>query len=429
MTLRQIYADAPGQGSVVMDMGSRARDAAEEVESLFHELLQSLLPKLALKSTNRLFIGGDMTECRTLTEGLAPRPAATPPADNAKERQFVFDGMKAGPSRESTVARVLITTRIRGDFAAALKRESLVRQLKGVEPSTVQDMLDEALEPWLRKARPVVMMDIDDSAIPPRLTGKESQLLQTGEQIQAEQPGRMDFLHAVLCQLGLPRSRSAERSYERKSGRASLRVEAGSFFNGQDFVEQPLPYGATPRLVLVHVSSEAVRTRNPTVEIGDNIRQFLRRLGMQTSGGKRGGYIVLKRQIEALAACRMTIGMATDEKVVTVHTQPISRFEAWIHPANQDGPQGRCGRAFFNCPKISMRRCSVMLCHWTTGRLVRSSTRHLLSTFTRGWRTDCAGSTNPRACGSVGSTSTSSSVPNTRTQVISNGSSAMRSGR
>ena len=39
MTLRQIYADAPGQAAVVWNMGSRARDAAEEVDRLFHELL------------------------------------------------------------------------------------------------------------------------------------------------------------------------------------------------------------------------------------------------------------------------------------------------------------------------------------------------------------------------------------------------------
>lgn len=39
MTLRQIYADAPGQASVVWQMGSRAREAAVEVERLFRELL------------------------------------------------------------------------------------------------------------------------------------------------------------------------------------------------------------------------------------------------------------------------------------------------------------------------------------------------------------------------------------------------------
>jgi chromosome partitioning protein len=39
LTLRQIYADAPGQGAVVWQLGSRGREAAEEVESLFREVL------------------------------------------------------------------------------------------------------------------------------------------------------------------------------------------------------------------------------------------------------------------------------------------------------------------------------------------------------------------------------------------------------
>lgn len=38
LTLKQIYADAPGQGAVVWDMGSRGKEAAEEVEGLFREL-------------------------------------------------------------------------------------------------------------------------------------------------------------------------------------------------------------------------------------------------------------------------------------------------------------------------------------------------------------------------------------------------------
>jgi chromosome partitioning protein len=39
LTLRQIYADAPGQGQVVWDMGVRAREAGEEIDQLFLELL------------------------------------------------------------------------------------------------------------------------------------------------------------------------------------------------------------------------------------------------------------------------------------------------------------------------------------------------------------------------------------------------------
>jgi chromosome partitioning protein len=39
MILRQIYADAPGQGKVVWRLGSRASEAAAEVDQLFREIL------------------------------------------------------------------------------------------------------------------------------------------------------------------------------------------------------------------------------------------------------------------------------------------------------------------------------------------------------------------------------------------------------
>jgi chromosome partitioning protein len=45
MILRQIYADAPGQGAVVWQMGSRAREAAEEVDELFRDLLPQVATK------------------------------------------------------------------------------------------------------------------------------------------------------------------------------------------------------------------------------------------------------------------------------------------------------------------------------------------------------------------------------------------------
>lgn len=41
VTLRQAYADAPGQATFVWQMGYAARDAAEEIDSLFRELLPS----------------------------------------------------------------------------------------------------------------------------------------------------------------------------------------------------------------------------------------------------------------------------------------------------------------------------------------------------------------------------------------------------
>jgi len=39
LTLKQVYADAPGQGVVVWDLGARAREASRQVHHLFRELL------------------------------------------------------------------------------------------------------------------------------------------------------------------------------------------------------------------------------------------------------------------------------------------------------------------------------------------------------------------------------------------------------
>ena len=98
-----------------------------------------------------------MTDRRSLVEGLKQTPAVDP----LKEKEFVFQNKQPtsgeGASATSTtppaqplVAKSPLSTRIRSDLAAALKRASLERQLQGLEPHTVQDILEVALEPWLK---------------------------------------------------------------------------------------------------------------------------------------------------------------------------------------------------------------------------------------------------------------------------------------
>jgi len=93
-----------------------------------------------------------MAERRPLTEGLKTTTQA-PAVDPALERQFVH-GTKATATSESRAAspfaRVPISTRIRSEYADALKRASLERQLNKVEPNTLQDILEQAIEPWLK---------------------------------------------------------------------------------------------------------------------------------------------------------------------------------------------------------------------------------------------------------------------------------------
>ena len=107
-------------------------------------------------------------------------------------------------------------------------------------------------------------------------------------------------------------------------------LEAGRIWHRGSWKEQPLPYGTRPRLVMVHISGEAVRRQSRQIEIGESMRDFLILLGIDTSGGAHGGYTMFKKQMEALAACRLSLGMSIANRDVTINTQPISRFEAWF---------------------------------------------------------------------------------------------------
>jgi hypothetical protein len=99
-----------------------------------------------------------MADRRPLIEGLKN---PSPPVDPDREKTFVFAAKMAAPEAPppsppttqrtaAVLSRAPISTRMRADFAAALKRASLERQLSGIEPNTLQDILEQAVEPWLR---------------------------------------------------------------------------------------------------------------------------------------------------------------------------------------------------------------------------------------------------------------------------------------
>jgi hypothetical protein len=177
--------------------------------------------------------------------------------------------------------------------------------------------------------------DLFGNLVPTPMPPTTARLYNAAVAVRDDPPDRADFLHAILCQVGMPRKATEGRVFERTSGGAVMRLEAGAIFDGKRLVDQPLPYGTKPRLVMVHMSSEAVRTQCRQIHVGDSMREFLIALGIDTSGGSHGGYTMFKRQMEALAASRLTLGLSSNGRALTVNTQPISRFEAWLHPTGE----------------------------------------------------------------------------------------------
>ncbi len=152
---------------------------------------------------------------------------------------------------------------------------------------------------------------------------------------RAVKAGKPDYLPAVLCQVGLPRSPTEGRTFTRTSGNVSLEVEAGRVYDGRTWQQCPLPYGVRPRLALVHISTQAIRTNSRTVDVGGSVHAFLSELGMAISGK---AYQQMRAQMTALAVCTLRLGRVETRNIggedrefaVTLDAKPFRQFEAWI---------------------------------------------------------------------------------------------------
>jgi hypothetical protein len=169
--------------------------------------------------------------------------------------------------------------------------------------------------------------------LPKPLTRKQRRLLGAAAAIRTHRPETIDFLHTVQCQCGLPYRNpgDAVREWDRKQGFASLRIEAGSALDPatREYVKLGLPYGEKPRLVLIHLASEAIRTGSPVVDVEDSMTAFARSLGLDTNGPSLRH---LKDQLARLAAATVRFGVVDGDRAVQINTQIVSALDLW-YPA------------------------------------------------------------------------------------------------
>lgn len=163
------------------------------------------------------------------------------------------------------------------------------------------------------------------------LTRHQQRLLDTSTAIRSGPPDRIDFLHSVQCQCGIPYRNPGDdvREWDRKQGIASLRIEAGSAIDPRtgEFTKLGLPYGEKPRLVLIHLATEAVRTGSPVVDVEESMTAFARSLGLETNGQQLRA---LKEQLARLAASTIRMGVVEEGRAVQVNTQFVSAFDLWF---------------------------------------------------------------------------------------------------
>src|SRR5579884_3864675 len=172
---------------------------------------------------------------------------------------------------------------------------------------------------------------MSDDAAGLTLTRQQRRLLDASTAIRGDPPDRIDFLHTVQCQCGIPYKNPGDdvREWDRKQGNAALRIEAGSAIDPKTgtFRKLGLPYGEKPRLVLIHLATEAVRTGSPVVNVEESMTAFARSLGLETNGQQLRS---LKEQLARLAAATLRLGVVEEGRAVQVNTQFVTAFDLWF---------------------------------------------------------------------------------------------------
>ena len=190
-------------------------------------------------------------------------------------------------------------------------------------------------------------------------------------------PEELAFTHTVLAQTSLPTARPPDhlQVWERQQGRAGLRVEAGSVLDPRSgrYVQLGLPYGPKARLLLMHLSSEAVRRQSPVIPVEETMTAFFRRLMGRKQDGRQAN--MLKAQLSALSAATFRFGLVqAGDRTVQVDTKVVSAFTLWFERDRSHRvlwPQElRLSLDYFD----SLTRCAVPLDERAIAALAHSAT-------------------------------------------------------
>lgn len=122
------------------------------------------------------------------------------------------------------------------------------------------------------------------------------------------------FLHSALCAMSLPVRRPADdqAAIIRQDGQYTLVITPKAVVqrvnSQQTLTVLGVPYGSLPRLVLIHIMTEAVRAKSRHVVLGASFTDWMRRMGFRTiSYGPRGSATLIRQQLDRLLACEWMI--------------------------------------------------------------------------------------------------------------------------
>lgn len=145
---------------------------------------------------------------------------------------------------------------------------------------------------------------------------------------EAKNAGQVGFMARALVQATMPHSQVSDVFFQRVNGKFNLTMMAPP--------QVGLPYGSIPRLLMAWLSTEAVRTRERRLILGDNLSSFMHELGLVPTGGRWGSIGRLKDQTRRLFSCSISCNYHTENHDLGVGYTLIDKYNLWWDPKSPD---------------------------------------------------------------------------------------------
>jgi hypothetical protein len=167
---------------------------------------------------------------------------------------------------------------------------------------------------------------------PRQLSLIHRRLVSRSAEIMGAPPEEITYQHTVLCQTCLPYRNPGDdvREWKRTQGNAKLLVEAGQAIDPStdDFIKLGLPFGSKPRLVLMYLNAQAIKTQSATIEVEESMTAFARAV---LGWGPNGREIrLMKDQLSRLSAALIRLGITKGDRAFQIDTKIVTAFDLWF---------------------------------------------------------------------------------------------------
>lgn len=138
------------------------------------------------------------------------------------------------------------------------------------------------------------------------------------------------FSARLLVQTTLPHRKPPPEitEFERSNGHVTINITGRKQFG--------LPYGTYPRLLLTWMTTEAVRTKTPELELGRSLHEFMSKLHLGDSGGAQGHYPRLREHMQRLFTSTVSATIERGSEMHNIAVCPVERFSLFWDPKQPD---------------------------------------------------------------------------------------------